>query len=322
MERYAADLVTIEEAATRIRPYIHRTPILTCETLDALAGRRLYFKCENFQKVGAFKFRGACNAVWSLSADLASRGVATHSSGNHAQALALAARIRGIPAHIVMPRGSPQVKRNAVLGYGAHVTDCDPTLAARETTAARVVQMTGAVLIPPYDHPDIIAGQGTVALEAFADVPQAGLIVAPIGGGGLLSGVALATRELAPDARIVGAEPAGADDAFRSKAAGRLITQDDPNTVADGLRTSLGTLTWPVVRDVVDVIDTVSDQEIIAAMRLLWERMKVVVEPSAATALAVVLSAGFRARETATDVIVVISGGNVDLDSLPFGRIP
>ncbi|HOI09951.1 MAG TPA: pyridoxal-phosphate dependent enzyme [Myxococcota bacterium] len=321
MNRYAVDLDAIRDAACRIRPHAHRTPILRCAALDALAGRRLHFKCENFQKVGAFKFRGACNAVMSLPADQASRGVATHSSGNHAQALALAARIRGIPAHVVMPLGSPAVKRRAVVGYGARVIDCAPNLAARETTAAEVVAQTGAVLIPPYDHPWIIAGQGTVALEAFDEVPRAGAIVAPIGGGGLLSGIALATRELAPGARIVAAEPAGADDAFRSKAAGRLILQEAPDTVADGLRTSLGTLTWPVVRDVVHAIDTVSDAAIVAAMRLLWERMKIVVEPSAATALAVVLSDAFRARETAEDVIVVLSGGNVDLDALPFGKI-
>jgi threonine dehydratase/serine racemase len=322
MTPYAVDLDAIREAACRIRPHAHRTPVLRCATLDALAGRRLHFKCENFQKVGAFKFRGACNAVMSLPADQASRGVATHSSGNHAQALALAARIRGIPAHVVMPLGSPVVKRRAVVGYGARVIDCAPNLAARESTAAEVVAQTGAVLIPPYDHPWIIAGQGTVALEAFDEVPQAGAIVAPIGGGGLLSGIALATRELAPGARIVGAEPTGADDAFRSRTAGRLILQEAPDTVADGLRTSLGTLTWPVVRDVVHAIDTVSDAAIIAAMRLLWERMKIVVEPSAATALAVVLSDAFRARETAEDVLVVLSGGNVDLDALPFGKTP
>jgi threonine dehydratase/serine racemase len=320
MQRYAADRTTIEAAALRIALHARRTPILTCRTLDALAGRRLHFKCENFQKVGAFKFRGACNAVLSLSPEVAVRGVATHSSGNHAQALALAARIRGIPAHVVMPRGSPEVKRRAVLGYGARVIECEPTLAARETTAAEVVAETGAVLIPPYDHADIIAGQGTVALEAFADVPQAGVIVAPVGGGGLLSGVALATRELAPHARIIGAEPAGADDAFRSKAAGRLILQESPDTVADGLRTSLGERTWPVVRDVVHAVDIVTDAEIVAAMRLIWERMKLIVEPSAATALAVVLTPAFREREPAQDAIVVLSGGNVDLEALPFGR--
>lgn len=322
MERYAADLDAVKRAAARIQPFAHRTPVLRCATLDAMAGRRLHFKCENFQKVGAFKFRGACNAVMSLAPELAARGVATHSSGNHAQALALAARIRGIPAHIVMPRGSPQVKRRAVLGYGAAVTECEPNLEARETTAARVVAETGAVLIPPYDHPDIIAGQGTVALEAFDQVPGAAAIVAPVGGGGLLSGIALASRERMPGARIIGAEPAGADDAFRSKAAGRLILQQAPDTVADGLRTSLGILTWPVIRDVVDVIDCVDDAAIVAAMRLVWERMKIVIEPSAATALAVVLSGAFRRRESADDVIVVLSGGNVDLDALPFGGTP
>lgn len=320
MQRYAANLATIEVAARRIAPHARRTPILTCRALDAMAGRRLHFKCENFQKVGAFKFRGACNAVLALSPEVASRGVATHSSGNHAQALALAARIRGVAAHVVMPRGSPEVKRRAVLGYGAQVMECDPTLVARETTAAKVVADTGAVLIPPYDHADIISGQGTVALEGFADVPEAGVIVAPVGGGGLLSGVALAARELAPRARVIGAEPSGADDAFRSKAAGRLILQEAPDTVADGLRTSLGELTWPVVRDLVHAVDTVTDAEIVAAMRLIWERMKVVVEPSAATALAVVLSPAFREREHAEDVIVVLSGGNVDLEALPFGR--
>jgi threonine dehydratase/serine racemase len=306
-------LDAIRAAASRIRPHAHRTPVVTCASLDAIAGRRLFLKCESLQRGGAFKLRGACNAVLVLGEPAARRGVATHSSGNHAQALALAARLRGIPAHVVMPAGSPRVKRAAVEGYGARVVECEPTLSAREATAARVVAETGAALIPPYDHPDVIAGQGTVALELLEQVEEIDAIVAPIGGGGLVSGIAVATHALRPSARVVAAEPSGADDAARSKAAGRLIQQTDPRTIADGLRTSLGALTWPIVRDRVERVVTVSEDEIRRALRLVFERAKLVIEPSAAVAVAAALGAGLGAAER---VGVVLSGGNVDVEQL------
>jgi len=318
MTTYAADLSTIREAARRIASQAHRTPVATCATLDRLAGRALFFKCEHLQKVGAFKFRGACNAVAKLTDEQARRGVATHSSGNHAQALALAAQLRGIAAHIVMPNNATPVKRRAVEGYGARVIPCEPTLLARETTVAAVLAETGATLIPPYNHPDVIAGQGTAALELLEQVPELDAIVAPVGGGGLLSGVALAARELNPRLRIIAAEPREADDAARSKAAGQLIPQTEPKTIADGLLTSLGDLTWPVLRDCVERVVAVSEEEIVQAMRLLWERAKLLVEPSAAVPVAAVLSGEFKALEGMKRVGIILSGGNVNLDKLPW----
>lgn len=317
MPTYAADLAAIRAAAGRIAGFAHRTPVITCETLDRLAGRSLFFKCENLQKVGAFKFRGACNAVRNLAPDVAARGVVTHSSGNHAQALALAAKLAGIPAHIVMPNNASAVKRRAVEGYGGRVIPCVPTLAAREETAAAVLAETGGTLIPPYNHPDVIAGQGTVALELLQAVPDLNAIVAPIGGGGLVAGVTLAAREQQPRLQVIAAEPKGADDAARSKAAGQLLPQEGPKTIADGLLTSLGDLTWPVVRDHVRVM-TVSEEEILHALKLFWERSKLVIEPSAAVAVAVVLSDAFRALPGLPRVGVVLSGGNVDLEHLPW----
>lgn len=307
----------IRDAAKRIADWAHVTPVHTCATIDRRAGRSLFFKCEQFQKVGAFKFRGACNAVRKLTPEQSIRGVATHSSGNHAQALALAARMRGIAAHVVMPRTSNAVKRRAVEEYGARVILCEPTLAARETTLEDVRKETGAYVVPPYDHPDIIAGQGTAALEFLEQVPRLEAIVAPVGGGGLISGLAIAAKALSPRIKIIAAEPAGADDAFRSKAQGTFVPQTGPKTIADGLLTSMGELTWPVVRDLVDAVITVSDEEILAAMRLLWERAKLLVEPSSATALAAVLSAKFAAFN-AHHIGIVLSGGNVDLDNLPW----
>lgn len=314
MQTYATNLAEIRKAAERIKGVAHRTPVLTCATLDRLAERSLFFKCENLQKAGAFKFRGACNAIGRLSAADAARGVVTHSSGNHAQALALAARLRGIPAHIVMPANASAVKRRAVEDYGGRVILCEPTLAARETTAAQVLAETGGTLIPPYNHLDVIAGQGTVALELLEQVPELDAIVAPVGGGGLISGIALAVRELAPHVRVCGAEPSGADDAARSKRSGQWVLQTAPSTIADGLLTSLGELTWPVVRDLVEQIVTVSDAEIVQAMRLVWERAKLVIEPSAAAALAAVLSPIFPADPELRRIGVVFSGGNLDLD--------
>jgi threonine dehydratase/serine racemase len=315
---YAANLADVRAAAERIRPHVHRTPVVTCATLDGLAGRSLHFKCENLQKVGAFKMRGAANAVTKLPDDVAECGVVTHSSGNFAQALALAARQRGIPAHIVMPRTAPVVKRAAVDGYGATIYPCEPTLQARETTAAEVIERTGGALLHPYNQPDIIAGQGTCALELLEAAPDLEAIIAPIGGGGLMSGICIASRAIKPDIRLFAAEPAGADDAARSLAAGELIPQTAPNTIADGLLTSLGDLTWPIVRDHVERIFTVSDEQIVAAMRLVWQRIKLVIEPSAAVPVAAILSDEFRAMNDLERVGVVLSGGNVDLDRLPW----
>jgi threonine dehydratase/serine racemase len=316
MTRYAADLDAVREAAARVAGVVHRTPVVTSDTLDRLAGRRVFFKCENLQKTGSFKYRGATNAVRKLGE--AARGVVTHSSGNHAQALALAARVRGIPAHIVMPRTAPAVKKAAVTGYGGRVVECEPTLEARERVAAEVVAETGGVLIPPFDHPDVIAGQGTAALELLEDVPDLDAVVAPVGGGGLLSGLCVAARGLDPAIRVFGAEPLGADDAARSKAAGTWVPQTGPNTIADGLLTSLGQLTWPIIRDQVEAVYTVTEPQIVAAMRLVFERMKLVIEPSAAVGVAVVLGEEFRALDGVKKVGVVLCGGNVNLDRLPW----
>ncbi len=315
---YAADLASIRAAAHRIGGVAHVTPVLTCAAIDGLAGRKLFFKAEHLQRVGAFKFRGAFNAVARLEPSVRARGVVTHSSGNHAQAVALAARILGVPAWIVMPTDAPAPKRAAVIGYGGEVRPCEPRLEAREATAAAVVAETGATLIPPYDHADVIAGQGTVGLELFSQVSSLDAVIVPVGGGGLLAGVTLALRELAPRVRVFAAEPTGADDAARSKAAGALIPQTDPRTVADGLRTSLGALTWPVLRDLVEQVLTVDDAATVEAMRLLWTRAKQVVEPSGAVPLAAALSPAFRALDGIGRVGIVLSGGNVDLDRLPW----
>lgn len=318
MTTYAADLNDVRAAAERIAGLAHRTPVATCATIDRLAGRQVFFKCEHLQKVGAFKFRGACNAVMKLSDEVAARGVATHSSGNHAQAVALAARMRGVAAHIVMPSDALAVKRRAVEGYGGRVIECEPTLAARDTTAEAVIAETGATFIHPYNHPDIIAGQGTSALELLDQVPKLDAIVVPVGGGGLISGICVAAKGIDPGIRIFAAEPLGADDAARSKAAGKLIPQTGPDTIADGLLTSMGELTWPIIRDHVERVVPVSEEEIVAAMRLAWERAKLLIEPSAAVAVAAVLSDTFRATEDIDRVGVVLSGGNVDLDHLPW----
>ncbi len=327
MSKYAATIDDIRTAAERITPYAHRTRIATCATLDALASaagaaqgdaghtRKLFFKCEHEQKVGAFKFRGACNAVMKLTDDEAANGVVTHSSGNHAQALALAARLRGIDAHIVMPNNASAVKRRAVEGYGARVVLCEPNTAAREGTAERVRAETGATLVHPYDDPNIIAGQGTAALELLQQVEHLDAIVAPVGGGGLIRGTAITCQALAPHVRVFAAEPACADDAARSKATGERQKQEPPDTVADGLLTSLGDHTWPVVRDLVEAVITVEEDAIIEAMRLAWQRAKLLIEPSAAVAVAAVLGDAFKAIDR---VGVILSGGNVDIDKLPW----
>jgi len=314
-------LTEIRAAAARLHGVVHHTPLATCATLDRMAGRELIFKCEHLQKVGAFKYRGASNAVLSLSAADAARGVVTHSSGNHAAALALAARRRGIAAHIVMPHTASRLKQRAVQEYGGRIVLCEPTQAAREAAAAAVQAETGAVLVPPFDDAAVIAGQGTAALELLSDAPGLDAIIAPIGGGGMISGAALVAKGLDADLAVIAAEPAGADDAARAKAAGHFIAQTAPHTIADGLLTSLGTLTWPIVRDLVDAVVTVSDDEIVAAMRLLWERAKLLVEPSAAVTLAAVLSPAFGTlvtRRPLRRVGIVLTGGNVDLDALPW----
>ena len=318
MKPYAADLNDVRDAARRIAGRAHRTPVMTCATIDRLAGRSLFFKCEHLQKVGAFKFRGACNAIMKLPDELAARGVVTHSSGNHAQAVALAARMRGVAAHIVMPNNALRVKRRAVQGYGGRVVECVPTLEARETTAQAVIEETGATFVHPYNHPDIIAGQGTISLELVEQVPQLDAIIAPIGGGGLISGICVAAKGLNPAIRIFAAEPLGADDAARSMAAGRFILQTGPDTIADGLLTSMGDLTWPIVRDHVERVVTVTEDQIVAAMRLAWERAKLLIEPSAAVPIAAVLSDEFKAIAGLDRVAVVLSGGNTDLDNLPW----
>ncbi len=310
----------IREAAGRIAGRVHRTPVLHSATVDAAAGCTVLFKCENLQKVGAFKMRGATNAVFSLTDAEAARGVATHSSGNHAQALALAARLRGIAAHVVMPTSAPAVKRAAVAGYGAVIYDCEPTLAARESTLAEVVARTGAEFVHPYNDERIIAGQGTAALELLTDHPDLEIVMTPVGGGGLLSGTAIATRALAPGAQVIAAEPAGADDAARSLAAGRILPSENPRTVCDGLLTSLGEKTFAVIREQVAAIWTVDDPAVIAAMRLIWERMKIIVEPSSAICLAALLQHPDEVR--GKRVGVILSGGNVDLERLPWLKNP
>lgn len=306
----------ILQAAERIQPYAHRTPVMTCESLSRRVGAQVYFKCENLQKVGAFKFRGACNAVFSLPAAEASQGVVAHSSGNHAQALALAARLRGIPAYIVMPRNAPEVKKAAVAGYGGRITFCEPTLEAREQTQARVVSETGARVVHPYNDDLVIAGQGTAALELLRDVPDLDVVLAPVGGGGLVSGTAIAAQGLSPRIRVIAAEPEKADDAFRSLAAGKIIPSDHPQTIADGLLTSLCERTFSILQQHVEQVVTVSEEGLIAAMRFMWERAKLIIEPSAAAAVGVLWE--HKIDLTGLRVGVILSGGNVDLDQLPW----
>ena len=312
----AVDLAAIYAAHARIRSHVHRTPVLTSRSLDAVAEATLFFKCENLQKVGAFKARGACNAVFSLDNAEARRGVVTHSSGNHGAAVAWAAARRGIPAWVVMPENSAEIKKAAVQGLGATVRFCAPTLEARDTTCAAVLAETGAVLVHPYDDWRVIAGQGTAALELLEEIPDLDAIITPVGGGGLLSGTAIASRGMKPSIRIYGAEPAGADDAWRSLQSGRIVPQTDPRTIADGLRSSLGVKTFAVLSTLVDAIGTTSEEAIVQAMRLTWDKLKLVIEPSAAVPLAALVErklpvAGLR-------VGIVVSGGNVDLDRLPW----
>ncbi|MGE0929399.1 pyridoxal-phosphate dependent enzyme [Peijinzhouia sedimentorum] len=310
-------LQDIQEAHARIAPMIHKTPVLTSDSLNKIAGCEVFFKCENFQKVGAFKMRGAANAVSLLSDDEASKGVATHSSGNHAAALAKAAQTRGIKAYIVMPRTAPTIKKKAVAGYGAEIVECEPTLQARESTLADIVAKTGATFVPPYNDYAVITGQATCALELLQQVPNLDIAMAPVGGGGLLAGTALSVHYISPNTRIIAGEPAGADDAFRSLEAGKIIPIENPKTIADGLLTSLGDKTFPIIQKYVEQIIRVEDAEIIAAMRMIWERMKIIIEPSCAVPFAAVLKEPDTFKNKRVGII--LTGGNVDLEKLPFG---
>jgi threonine dehydratase len=311
-------LADIEAARDRIAAHVRRTPVLTSDLLDEAAGARLYFKCENLQQIGAFKARGASNAVLALSNAEAARGVATHSSGNHGSAVAYAARLRGIVAHVVMPEGVARPKAAQVERLGAKITYCAPNLAAREAATAAIVAETGAALIHPFDNLHVMAGQGTAGLELIDDAGPLDVVMAPIGGGGLISGISTAVKAKLPGARMIGAEPAGADDAARSFASGRLEPMDHPNTIADGLRAGLSPATFAHIRRGVDEVVTVTDDEIVAALRALWEALKVVVEPSAAVPYAAIRAG--RVDVSGKRVGIILTGGNVDLDRLPWAR--
>jgi threonine dehydratase len=312
----APNLEAVRAAHERIQPYIHRTPVVTSASLDGIAGAKLFFKCENLQRTGSFKMRGASNAVFSLSAEEARKGVAAPSSGNHAAALSLAARLRGIPAWIVMPSNSSMTKRRAVEDYGGKITLCEPNVASREAVAKEVLERTGAQLVHPYNDARVIAGQGTAALELLEEVPDLDLIITPVSGGGLLSGTAIAAKGMNPRVRVIGAEPKNADDAFRSMASGKVEPAAAAQTIADGLRATLCPLTFGILRERVDAISTVTEEEIVEAMRLLWERLKLIVEPSGAIAAAPALRRRIGAE--GKRVGIILSGGNLDLDKLPF----
>ena len=313
----AVSIADIRAAAARIAPFVRRTPVLACPDLERRAGRAVLAKCESMQRTGSFKIRGATNAVRRLDDAQAVRGVVTHSSGNHALALATAAADRGIPAHVVMPVNASPVKRSAVERAGATVVSCGPTAAEREMACAEVASRTGAFVVPPYDHPWTIAGQGTVGLEIAEEVPDAGTVIVPVGGGGLIGGIATALRALRPDVRIVGAEPALADDAAESLRTGRRAPQRPPVTVADGLRAPLGELTFPILRDAVDAVVTVPEAAIVDAMRIAFEECRLVIEPSAAVGIAALLD-GSCGGDLSRPAVVVICGGNVDLTALPW----
>ncbi len=306
----------LRDAAARIARFVHRTPVLTCRSIDGMTGARLFFKCENFQKGGAFKIRGATNAVFSLTEEEAARGVATHSSGNHAAALALAARWRGIKAHVVMPEGSSPAKQRAVVEYGANIVPCEPTVEARERGLRDLVERTGAVVIHPYNDYRVMAGQGTAAMELCEEVSDLDMVLVPVGGGGLLAGTCVAVSALSPRTSVVGVEPQVADDARRSLLAGEIIPSSYPLTIADGLRTSLGDLTFPIIQRHVKEILTASEERIACAMRAIWERMKIVVEASAAVPLGAVMSDP--AQFSGKRVGIILSGGNLDLERLPW----
>lgn len=312
----APDLETIRAAHRRISPRIHRTPVLTCASLDEMAGARLFFKCENLQKTGSFKIRGATNAVFSLSDEEAKHGVVAPSSGNHAAALAQAARWRGIPAYIIMPSNSSPVKKRAVEAYGGQITESEPNVASREAIAAAVRDRTGAHMVHPYNDMRVIAGQGTAALELLEEVPDLDFIIAPVSGGGLLSGTAIAAKSLRSSIRVVGGEPSNADDVNRSLASGKIEAASPQETMADGLRATLCPLTFSILRELVDQVSLVEEQEIVSTMLLLWERAKFVVEPSGAVAAAPAILQRIGAK--GKKVGIILSGGNLDLRHLPF----
>ena len=310
------DLATILAAHERIHPYIHRTPVLTSERLDKSSGASLFFKCENFQKIGAFKARGATNAVFWLDDARARRGVATHSSGNHGAAVARAAKLRAIPAHIIMPSNSTKVKIRAIEGYGAQIVFCEPTEEAREATCAEVIKKTGVTLIHSFENEHVIAGQGTAAVELLEDVPGLDVIICPVGGGGLLSGTAIAAKSMRPEIKVIAVEPANADDAAQSFRAGRRLVTEKKFTIADGLRTNVGERTFPIIQRYVDDIVTVSEEAIVSAMRTIWETMKIVIEPSAALPYAAIVERVIDVN--GKRVGIILTGGNVDLDALPW----
>jgi len=309
------DLDRIRAAHERIRPHIHRTPVLTSESLDDASGAKLFFKCENFQKIGAFKARGATNAVFALDDATAKRGVATHSSGNHGTALSRAAKLRGIPAHIIMPKNSAKVKMRAVERYGSHIIFCEPNDAAREAACSDVIAKTGATLIHSFENEDVMAGQGTSALELLEDV-NVDLVLCPVGGGGLLSGTAVAAKSMKPNINVMAVEPSNADDAVQSLHAGKRIVTEKKFTIADGLRTNVGEQTFPIIQHYVDDIVSVSEEAIVAAMRTIWETMKIVIEASAAVPYAAI--AHRKIDIGGRRVGIILTGGNVDLDALPW----
>jgi threonine dehydratase len=314
--RKQPDLATIVQASNRIKPYIHKTPVLSSENINSLLGTNIVFKCENLQKAGAFKSRGAVNAVFSLNETELINGVCTHSSGNHAAALARAAKLRKTKAYIVMPENSSKVKIAAVNNYGGEITFCTPTLASREGTLEQLKMKTNAIEIHPYNDYTIIAGQATCAKELLEEKAGLDIIIAPVGGGGLLSGTALSTKYISPKTKVIAAEPEGADDAFQSYYRNLFIPSVEPNTIADGLLTSLGSLTYPLITKYVDQIVTVSEEGIIEAMKLIWERMKIIVEPSSAVPLAAIIEN--KIDHKGKKIGIIISGGNVDLNKLPW----
>jgi len=305
------DQSSIEAAHERIKPYIHHTPVMTSASIDAMAGCTIFFKCENFQKVGAFKARGAMNAILKLTPEQRNKGVATHSSGNHAQALARAAKILNVASYIVMPRTAPEIKKRGVKAYGGQIFECEPTLASREATLEEVIRKTGAVEIHPFNNYDVMEGQATCAKELFEEVPSLDFLLAPVGGGGLLSGTALAAKYFSSSTSVIAGEPEGSDDAYRSLKSGK-IEPAQSNSIADGLLTTLGTKTFPIIHDLVKEIITVTDEEIIAAMRVIWERLKIIIEPSCAVPFAAVLKE--RKRFSGKRVGIILTGGNVDLE--------
>ena len=315
----SANLDTIRAAHERIRPYIHRTPVLTNSWLNDASRASLFFKCENFQKVGAFKARGATTAVFALDDETAQRGVATHSSGNHGAAVARAAKLRGVPAYIVMPSNSAKVKIRAVQGYGAEVVFCEPTEESREIKCAEVINQNGATLIHSFENEHVIAGQGTAAVELLEDIPNLDVIMCPVGGGGLLSGTAIAAKSMRPQIKVIAVEPENADDAAQSFRAGRRLVTEKKFTIADGLRTNIGEPNFAIIQQCVDDIVTVSEEAIVSAMRTIWETMKIVIEPSAAVPYAAIQES--KVDVGGSGVGIILTGGNVDLDALPWNRI-